>query len=160
MFWLVSVAEVTSLCLTWPPTRRQVFCVDAQITTVSYRPQCKKTSLRGFANNKGAGRPVHTHSLISTSPLLFPYWKVSYLDLFWVKFQFSRLVSVAEETSLSLTLSKTPKTDFVCCIQTDIWALLWEKLIFKQPNNKGANLVDLDFTSVQGFFLFGKRDKM
>ena len=31
-----------------------------------YGPQCKKTCLRRFANNKGADQPAHLHRLIST----------------------------------------------------------------------------------------------
>ena len=34
-----------------------------------------------FANNKGADQPVH--------PLLFAFWKVSYVNLLPMKFQFS-----------------------------------------------------------------------
>ena len=73
--------------------------------------------------------------------------------MFRVKFQFSKLVSVAEETSLSLTLSKTQKTDFVASRS------IYEHCCVMQANNKGTNLVDWDFTSVQGFFNLGKEIK-
>ena len=33
--------------------------------TLLYGPRCEKTSLRGFANNKGADQPEHMRSLIS-----------------------------------------------------------------------------------------------
>ena len=35
-----------------------------------YRPRQEKTCLRGFVNNKGAGQPVHLHSLISAFNIL------------------------------------------------------------------------------------------
>ena len=41
------------------------------------------------------------------------FWNVPYLNLLQVKFPFSRLVSEAEETCLSLAWSETPKTGFV-----------------------------------------------
>ena len=37
--------------------------------------------------NTGADQPAHPRSLIT--PLLFAFWKVSYLDLLRLKFQFS-----------------------------------------------------------------------
>ena len=52
-----------------------------------------------LVNNKGADQPAHPHSLISA----------------FVFLSFERIisrVSVAEETGLSLALSKTPKTGF------------------------------------------------
>ena len=35
-----------------------------------YGPRCEKTCLRGVANNKGADRPAHRGSLISTFVIL------------------------------------------------------------------------------------------
>ena len=32
----------------------------------TYRPQCEKTCLQGFENNKGTDQPAHLGSLIST----------------------------------------------------------------------------------------------
>ena len=47
---------------------------------------CEKTCLWGFANSEAADQPAHMRSLISA----FRYsWKVSYLYLLLVKFQFS-----------------------------------------------------------------------
>ena len=43
-----------------------------------------------------------------SAPLLFTFWKVSYVNLLHLKFQFS----VAEETGLKPVLSETPKTGF------------------------------------------------
>ena len=54
--------------------------------------------------------PIHA---VLPGPLLFAYWKVSYLDLLRTKFQFSSLVSVADETGLKFALSETPKTGFL-----------------------------------------------
>ena len=63
------------------------------------------------ANNKGADQPVHPHSLISAFAIHFlesiiRKLATSIISIFW-------LVSVAEETGLSLTLSETLKTGFV-----------------------------------------------
>ena len=44
-----------------------------------------------------------------SAPLLITFWKVSYLSEIFIFY----LVSVAEETGLSLPLSETPKTGFV-----------------------------------------------
>ena len=45
-----------------------------------YGPRREKTCLQWFSNNKGADQPA---------PLLFTYWKVSYVDLPGAKFYFS-----------------------------------------------------------------------
>ena len=71
----------------------------------------EKTCLRGFANNKGADQPAHPCSLISAfvfRPLesIISRLAKSENSIFYV-------VSVAEETSLSVVLSETPKTGFV-----------------------------------------------
>ena len=71
----------------------------------------EKTCLRGFANNKGADQPAHPRSLISVYVIcllkrIISRLATSEISLFY-------LVSVAEETGLSLALSETPKTDFV-----------------------------------------------
>ena len=65
----------------------------------------------GFENNKGADQPAHTCSLIST-------FDICLLESFISKLATNEilvilLVSVAEETGFSLTLSETPKTGFV-----------------------------------------------
>ena len=52
-------------------------------------PRGKKTCLQEFANNTGADQPAHRRSLISSFG--FAFWKVSYLTLLRVKFQFSSL---------------------------------------------------------------------
>ena len=59
--------------------------------------------------------PLHT---VWSAALLFALWKVSYLNLPQVKFQFPSY-SVAEETGLSLPLTETLKTDF-CRVETHI----------------------------------------
>ena len=50
-------------------------------------------------------------SAVWSTPLLFAFWKVSYLDLLLTEFQLS--VSVAEQADLKLALLDTPKTGFV-----------------------------------------------
>ena len=63
-----------------------------------------------LANNKGADQPVHPHSRLSAFDICFLESIISKLVtdeiiIFW-------LVSVAEETGLSLALSETLKTSF------------------------------------------------
>ena len=36
-----------------------------KVAPIKYGPQCEKTCLLGFANNKGADQPAHPPSLIS-----------------------------------------------------------------------------------------------
>ena len=50
-----------------------------------YGPQCERSSLQVFANNKGADHPAHTRSLISPFVIRYNYWKVFYLDLLRAK---------------------------------------------------------------------------
>ena len=66
----------------------------------------------GFANNKGADQPAHLGSLISALVALLlesilSNLATSSISLFW-------LVSVAEETGLSVTLSETRRQVFSC----------------------------------------------
>ena len=74
-------------------------------------PGREKTCLRGFANNIGADKPVPTHSLISAFVIRLLESIISRLAS--SEISIFKLVSVAEETGLSLTLSETPKTGFV-----------------------------------------------
>ena len=60
----------------------------------------------------------------------FAFWKASYLDLLQENFNF--LVSVAEETGLSVTLPKTLKTGFV--ESRPISALLEEQVSILAPS--------------------------
>ena len=74
-------------------------------------PQREKTCLRRFANNKGADQPAHPRSLISANIIRYLESIISRLTIgeisvFW-------LVSVADETGLSVALSETPKTGFL-----------------------------------------------
>ena len=89
---------------------QSIFCVWTQ-SRVTYGPQREKTCLWGFANNKGADQPAHPHSLISAFVIhllksIISRLATSEISLFY-------LVSVAEETCLSLALSETPKTGFL-----------------------------------------------
>ena len=69
-----------------------------------------------FANNKGADQPGHPRSLISTFVIRFSGSSISKLTTLEIlAFQ---LVSVAEETGLSLVLSETPKTGFAATMPT------------------------------------------
>ena len=71
-------------------------------------PRRKKTCLRRFANNTSADQPAHPCSLISAFVIhllksIISRLATSEISLFY-------LVSVTEETGLSLALSETPKT--------------------------------------------------
>ena len=65
----------------------------------------------GFAYNKGADRPAHPCSLINTFVIRF--LKRIIFKRATGKISIIQLVSVAEETGLSLALLETPKTSFV-----------------------------------------------
>ena len=71
----------------------------------------EKTCLRGFANNTGADQPAHPRSLISAFVIRFLESIICYLTTGEISIFY--LVSVAEETSLKLALSDTPKTGFL-----------------------------------------------
>ena len=73
-------------------------------------PRHEKTCLRGFANNKGADQPAHPYRLISAFAVHFLLSIISRLAASEISI-FS-LVSVAEETGLSLALWQTPEDRF------------------------------------------------
>ena len=64
-----------------------------------------------FANNKGADQTVHPRSLISA--YVIRLLKSTIAKLAANELSIFQLVSVAEQTGLSLVLSETPKTGFV-----------------------------------------------
>ena len=64
-----------------------------------------------FAKNKDADQPAHSRSLISACVIRVLESTISKLAT--SEISFFRLVSVAEQAGLNLTLSETPKTDFV-----------------------------------------------
>ena len=73
-------------------------------------PRCEKTCLWGFANNKGTDQPAHPRSLISAFVIrllisIISRLATSEISLFY-------LVSVAEETGLSLALSEPRRQVF------------------------------------------------
>ena len=79
--------------------------------SVFYGPRRKKTCLRGFANNTGADQPAHPRSLFSAFVIRFLESTLTKLST--GEISVFKLVSVAEETGLKLTLSETPKTGFL-----------------------------------------------
>ena len=74
-------------------------------------PCREKTCLRRIAYNKGADQPAHPRSLISAFVIRFSERIISKLATY--ESSIFLLVSVAEETGLSLALSETPKTGFL-----------------------------------------------
>ena len=79
---------------------------------VSFGPQREKTCLKGFANNIDADQPARPRSLISAFVIRFLESTTSKLTKSDISI-FFQLVSVAEETGLSLALSEAPKTGFL-----------------------------------------------
>ena len=79
-----------------------------------------KTCLRRFANNKGADQTVHHRCLISAFVISLLESIISKLAT--SEFHCSKVVSVAEQTGLSLTLSETPNTGFVAS-RPKLWSL-------------------------------------
>ena len=77
----------------------------------NYGCRHEKTCLRGLANNTGADQPVHPGSLISAFVIRILESTISKLAT--IEISLFQLVSVAEETGLSLALWETPKTGFV-----------------------------------------------
>ena len=78
---------------------------------LQFGPRPKKTCLRVFVINKGADQPVHPHSLISA--LIARLFERIISKLATIKISLFYLVSVAEETCLSLIFLETQKTGFV-----------------------------------------------
>ena len=60
----------------------------------------------GCANNNGAHKPAHSHTLISA-------FVIRFLESIISKLATSKITTVATESGLSLSLSKTSKTGFV-----------------------------------------------
>ena len=71
----------------------------------------EKTCLPRFANNKGTDQPAHPRSLISAFVIRF--LESTIYNLATSEILIFQLVSVADETGLSLALSETPKTGFL-----------------------------------------------
>ena len=71
----------------------------------------RKPIFRGLRTTQ-AQTSLRIHAVWS-APLLFAFWKVSYLDLLLAEFQLSSLVSVAERAGLKLILLDTTKTGFL-----------------------------------------------
>ena len=75
-----------------------------------YGPPRKKTCLWRFGNNTGADQPTRPRSLISAFVIGLLESIISRLATYEILT--FRVVFVAEQTSLNLTLSETPKTGF------------------------------------------------
>ena len=76
-----------------------------------YGPCREKTCLLGKTNNTGADQPAHPRSLISAFVIHFLKSIISRLAT--SKISIFKLISVAEQAGLNLTLSEIPKTGFV-----------------------------------------------
>ena len=71
----------------------------------------EKTCLQRFANNKGTDQPAHQRSLISAFVIRF--LESTIYNLATREIPIFQLVSVDNETGLSLALSETTKTGFL-----------------------------------------------
>ena len=78
--------------------------------SITYGPR-RETCLRGFANNTGADQPAHPRSLISA--FVIRLMESIICKLATGEISIFQLVSVAEETGLSLVLSGSLKTGIV-----------------------------------------------
>ena len=67
--------------------------------------------IRGYPNNKGADQPAHLRSLVCA--FVICYLKSLVIKLASYEISILQLVSVADETGLSLALSETLKKGFV-----------------------------------------------
>ena len=85
--------------------------LDQFLKDMRYGPRREKTCLRGFANNTGADQPALPRSLISAFVILFLESIISRLPT--SEISIFKLVSVAEQAGLNLTMSETLKTGFV-----------------------------------------------
>ena len=74
-------------------------------------PGHEKTCLMSYANNKGADQPAHPRSLISAFVVRCLNSVMSLVSV--TEISSLMLASVAEQTSLSLTSRKLPKTRFL-----------------------------------------------
>ena len=79
--------------------------------SILYGPCRKKPWLRGFENNKDTDQPAHPHRLISAFVIRILESIISKLAS--RKIPIFKLVSVAVQAGLNLTLSETPKIGFV-----------------------------------------------
>ena len=75
------------------------------------KPVHEKTCIREFANKENTDQSAHPPSLISIFVICLLERTISILAT--SKIAFLLLVSVAEETDLSLAVSETPKTGYV-----------------------------------------------
>ena len=71
----------------------------------------EKTCLQRFANNKGTDHPAHPHNLISA--FVIRSLESTIYNLATREIPIFQLVSVDDETGLSLALSETTKTGFL-----------------------------------------------
>ena len=94
---------------------------------IQYGPRREKTCLRGVANKTGADQPAQPRSLISA--FFICVLESTICKLATGEISIVKLVSVAEETGLKLTLSETPKTGFVA-LRPISYRLAHETMVF------------------------------
>ena len=74
---------------------------DSKVYIMLYGPQCEKTCLRGFLNNKGADQAAHPYSLISPCVIRFLESIISKLAASEISLFYS--YSLCQQTGFSMT---------------------------------------------------------
>ena len=103
-------------------------CRWQQMYQITFGPRREKPCLRRFANNKGADRPAHPHSLVSAFVIRLLESIISRLATSEISIFY--LVSVAEQAGLNLSLSETPKTGFGPFLTTETKDIIKSYSIF------------------------------
>ena len=85
-------------------------CASTTIFPKTYEPGHEKMCLMSYANNKGADQPAHLRSLISAFVVRCLDSVMSLVSV--IKISSLMIASVAEQASLSMTWSETPKDTF------------------------------------------------
>ena len=78
---------------------------------VAHGPRHERTCLWGFVNNTGTDQPAHPRILIKA--FVIHFLESITCKLATVEISFFKLVFVADEAGLKLTLLETPKTGVV-----------------------------------------------
>ena len=103
-----------------------------------FGPRREKTCLPGFANNKSADQAAHPRQLISAFVICLLESIISKIATSEISIFY--LVSVADKTSLNLTLSDASKTGFVAA-----------RPIYSAMKNFLADKTTINFTKMTSF---------
>ena len=131
--WPLWMAGHAQLNLSWRNARRHKFAWRGPF----FLPGHEKMCLMSYANNKGADQPAHPCSLISAFVVRCLDSVMSLVSV--TKISSLMLAPVAEQASLSLTGSETPKDKFhfscIHLLQWLYWAASWQKVLTTKSEN-------------------------